>query len=117
MLAIFEDDGLKFTVGEIDTNKFESRLKSFYILNYNINSMDMQTLFKIHAMDNQHAIFVYNANLLISFTGPTFDMNGETRFNILGDRLLASNFYENDLLFFSLSNGILKTRDNSLKFR
>lgn len=116
ILAIFEDDGLKFTVGEIDTKKFESKLKSFHILNYNINSNDMQTLYHIHAMDNQHALYIYNSNLLVSFTGPTFDMNGESRFNIMGDRLLASNFYDSELVFFSLTNGILKTRDNSPRF-
>ena len=51
------------------------------------------------------------------FEGPTFDMNGESRFNIMGDRLLASNFYDSELVFFSLTNGILKTRDNSPRFR
>ena len=51
----------------------------------------------------------------MSFTGPTFDFSGESKFNTLGDKLVASAFYENDLLFFSLNHGILKTKDNSLR--
>jgi hypothetical protein len=53
--------------------------------------------------------------MIVSFTGPTFDFTGESKFNTLGDKLMASEFYENDLLYFSLNHGILKTKDNSLR--
>ncbi len=31
--------------------------------------------------------------------------------------VLDSNFYENELLFFSLNHGILKTKENFLRLR
>jgi hypothetical protein len=66
-------------------------------------------------MDNQHAFYIYNSNIIISFTGPTLELTGESKFNTLGDRIIASNFYENDLIFFSLNHGILRTKDHSLR--
>ena len=93
------------------------KLKSFHVLNYRLSSQDVQSQFRLHAMDNQHAFFVYNSNLVISFTGPTLDMTGESKFSTIGDRIVSSNFYENDLIFFSLNHGILKAKDNSLRLR
>ena len=69
----------------------------------------------MHAMDNQHAFFIYNSHTIVSFTGPNLEMSGESRFNTLGDKLIASNFVESDLVFFSLNHGILKAKDNSLR--
>ena len=69
----------------------------------------------MHALSNQHAFFVYNAHSIVSFTGPSLEMSGESRFQTLGDRLVASGFYENELIFFSLNHGMLKTKDNALR--
>jgi len=66
-------------------------------------------------MDNQHAFYIYNSNIVVSFTGPTLEMSGESKFNTLGDRLIASSFFENDLIFFSANHGILKAKDTSLR--
>ena len=68
-------------------------------------------------MDNQHAFYVYNGNSVISFTGPTLELTGESRFNTLGDKLIASNHVDGDLVFFSLNHGILRTKDNSVRLR
>jgi hypothetical protein len=65
-------------------------------------------------MDNQHAFYVYNKNSIVSFTGPTLEMTDESKFNTLGDRIIASNFYDGSLIFFSLNHGILKTKDNTV---
>lgn len=66
-------------------------------------------------MDNQHAFYIHNSNSVISFTGPTLELTGESKFNTLGDKIIASNFYDHDLIFFSLNHGILKTKDHSLR--
>ena len=71
--------------------------------------------FKLHAMDNQHAFYIYNSNSVISFTGPTLELTGESKFSTLGDKIIASNFYDHELIFFSLNHGILKTKDHSLR--
>lgn len=68
-------------------------------------------------MDNHHAFYIYNQNSIISFTGPTLEFNGESKFNTLGDRIIASNFCDNDLVFFSLNHEILKVKDNALRLR
>ena len=68
-------------------------------------------------MDNQHAFYVFNSNSVISFTGPTLETSDESKFNTLGDKIIASNFYDGNLVFFSLNHGILKTKDNSVRLR
>ena len=99
------------------------------------NNKDAQNQFNVHALDNQYSLYIFNPNLITLFTGkiikiktnwfliwkfisgPTFDFSGESKFNTLGDRLADSNFYENELLFFSLNHGILKTKENFLRLR
>lgn len=66
-------------------------------------------------MNNQHAFFIYNQKSIISFTGPTLEFTGESKFNTLGDCIIASNFCDSDLIFFSLNHDILKVKDNSLR--
>jgi len=122
ILALIEDDGAKFIIGEIDScfrTQTEAKLKYFHILtNTSLlpSGRSMQTdQFHLHAMDNQHAFYIYNSNTVVSFTGPTLEMSGESKFSTLGDRLIASNFFENDLIFFSVNHGILKAKDTSLR--
>jgi len=114
-----EDSGYKFAIAEIDTTTTITdvkKLKSFHVLNYNLQNMHIhQTQYRLRALDNQFALYIYSANSVLSFTGPTFDFSGESKFNTLGDKLVASEIYENDFLFFSLNHGILKTKDNSLR--
>ena len=116
---MIEDNGYKFAIAEIDTsctNTEVKKLKSCHRLNYNLQNMDIHhTQYRLKAMDNQYALYVFSSNLVLSFTGPTFDFSGESKFNTLGDKLVSSEFYENDCLFFSLNHGILKTKDNSLR--
>lgn len=116
---MIEDNGYKFAIAEIDTanTNFEVKsLKSFHKLNYNLQNMDIHhTQYRLKAMDNHYALYVFSSNLVLSFTGPTFDFAGESKFNTLGDKLVSSEFYETDCLFFSLNHGILKTKDNSLR--
>jgi hypothetical protein len=78
-------------------------------------AFDMQSPFKFFAMDNQHAFYVFNSNTVTAFTGPTLETIDESRFNTLGDKIIASNFYDGNLIFFSLNHGILRTKDNSLR--
>jgi hypothetical protein len=66
-------------------------------------------------MDNQHAFYIFNSNSIISFTGPTLELAGESKFTTLGDKLIASSLFDNDLLFFSLNHGILRAKDTSLR--
>lgn len=119
VLALVEDNGYKFVIAEIDTtvtNTEVKKLKSLHILNYNLQNTDIhQTQYRLKAMDNQYALYVYSTNLVLSFTGPTFDFSGESKFNTLGDKLVSAEFYDSDLLYFSLNHGILKTKDNSLR--
>lgn len=77
-----------------------------------------QANFRLHAMDNQHAFYVCNAHTVVSFTGPTLELAGESRFNTLGDKLLASNHIDGgDLVFFSVNHGILRSKDTSVRLR
>lgn len=119
VLALIEDNGYKFLLAEIDTNitsQEVKKLKSLHVLNYNLQNADIhQTQYRLKALDNQFAIYIYTPNLVLSFTGPTFDFAGESKFSTLADKLVSAEFYENDLLFFSLNHGILKTKDNSLR--
>ena len=78
---------------------------------------DVSLWFKFHAMDNQHAFYVYNSNNVISFTGPTLETSDESKFNTLGDKIIACNFHEGNLVFFSLNHGILRAKDTSLRLR
>lgn len=109
MLALIEDNGYKFAIAEIDTASTGAevkKLKSFHILNYNLQNMDIhQSQYRIRALDNQYALYIYTSNMVLSFTGPTFDFAGESKFNTLGDKLVSAEFYENDFLFFSLNHG------------
>ena len=66
-------------------------------------------------MDNQHAFFVYNSNTVVAFTGPSLEMSGESKFNTLGDKLVASAYFEHELIFFSVNHGILKAKGTSLR--
>lgn len=111
-----EDDSPRFCIGEIDTSSRinDLRLKSFHILSHRVAQSETYN-FKFFAMDNQHAFYIFNHNSIISFTGPTLEFTGESRFNTLGDRIIASNFCDSDLIFFSLNHEILKVKDNSLR--
>lgn len=79
------------------------------------NGMPIQ--YRLHAMDNQHAFYVCNSNTVVSFTGPTLELAGESRFNTLGDRVIASCVVDSDLVFFSVNHGILRSKDNSVRLR
>ena len=126
LLAVIEDDRPKFIICEIDSyfrTPNEAKLKSFHTLNSasllsprSLTTTDgAQLQYRMHAMDNKHAFFIYNSNTIVSFTGPNLEMTGESKFNTLGDKLIASNFFENYLIFFSLNHGILKAKDNPLR--
>ena len=117
ILAFVNDEIPKLVIGEIDNynQTANSKLKSFQILNYRLSQLDLTNQYRFHALDNQHAFYVYNSNSIVSFTGPTLEMTEESKFNTLGDRIIASNFFDGNLLFFSLNHGILKTKDNSLR--
>jgi hypothetical protein len=122
ILALIEDDGSKFIIGEIDScfrTQSEAKIKYFHIIT-NASLLPAEhslstDQFHLHAMDNQHAFYIYNSNMVVSFTGPSLEMSGESKFNTLGDRLIASNVFENDLIFFSINHGILKAKDTSLR--
>jgi hypothetical protein len=109
----------RLVIGEFDSynQSASSKLKSFHILNYRIMAFDVHTQFKFYALDNQHAFYVFNSNAVTSFTGPTLEAVDESRFNTLGDKVIASNFCDGNLIFFSLNHGILRTKDNSLRLR
>ncbi|CAF0780515.1 unnamed protein product [Brachionus calyciflorus] len=116
ILAVVEDEVPKFVIGEIDTSNRtnELRIKTYHILNYRLSPSDNYQ-YKFFAMDNRHAFYLYNQNSVISFTGPTLEFTGESKFNTLGDRIIACNSCDNDLVFFSLNHEILKVKDNSLR--
>lgn len=76
--------------------------------------------YRLHAMDNQHAFYLCSSNTVVSFTGPTLELAGESRFNTLGDKIIASNHVDcggADLVFFSVNHGILRSKDNSVRLR
>jgi nuclear pore complex protein Nup133 len=120
LASIRDDDGGKFIIGELDClyrTVAQAKLKSFHTLANTslLNSAAISKSFHMHAMDNQHAFFVYNSNQIVSFTGPSLDETADSKFTTLGDRLIASNFIENDLVFFSVNHGMLKAKDTSLR--
>lgn len=111
---MINDETPRLVIGEIDIFD-QTKLRSFHELNYSVT--DVNTHFKFHALDNQHAFYLYNSNTVISFTGPTLDSIEESKFNTLGDRIIASNTCEGALIFLSLNHGILKAKDSLLKLR
>jgi nuclear pore complex protein Nup133 len=120
VLALVEDNHLRFVVAEVDTHGNQGadlKLKSFHVLEYKLTVRkldDIQSLYHMHALNNQHAFYLHDLHSIVLFSGPNLEMTGETRFQTPNDKLVACALHERELLFFTLNNGIVKAKDNTI---